>query len=160
MIWKDIEGQKVDWIVWISLSVQIKSLFLPPGMCCQWRNCSRGSHILKRMYSLRVGISILWIKNKHSSAQERGYSGYTPWATLWFCLHDHGEEMMKGYGTCTLTLEAWVHELQGKPITKQSSPRKITALVSIVQFPNKQEGLVLILILIKRDFWFAFTRSK
>lgn len=57
--------------------------------------------------------------------------------------------MMKGYGTCTLTLEAWVHKLQGKPITKQSSPRKITALVSIVQFPNKQEGLVLILILIE-----------
>lgn len=51
-----------------------------------------------------------------------------------------------------LILEAWVHELQGKPTTKQCSSRKIGVLVSNLQFPNRQEGLVLFLILIKRGF--------
>lgn len=50
------------------------------------------------------------MRSKHSSAQERGYSGYTPWASLWLCLHDHGEDMMNG-GENLLTLDAWVHEL-------------------------------------------------
>lgn len=150
------EGQKVDWIGWITVSTNKVSL--PPSRpaCCLWRNCPRRSHTLKRMYSPCVGISILWVRGKHSSAQEGGYSGYTQWATLQFCLHDHGEDMMKGDGKSTLTLEACVCEWKGKPITKQCSSRKMASLVSSVQFPSRQEGLVLFLILIKRDFWFVF----
>lgn len=91
------------------------------------------SHSLKKTYSPCVGIRILRIRSKHSSAQERQYNGYTPWRTLWFYLHDHGEDMMKGDGKSTLTLEARVRELQGKPITKQCYSRKIAALVSSVQ---------------------------
>lgn len=54
--------------------------------------------------------------------------------------------MMNG-GENLLTLDPWVHELQGKPNTKQCSSRKIA--VSSMQFPNRQEGLVLFLILIE-----------
>ncbi|GAB0208485.1 hypothetical protein GRJ2_003314200 [Grus japonensis] len=49
-------------------------------------------------YSPPVQTSISAIRSKHSSAQERGYSGYTLQATLWFYLHDHGEDMRKWDG--------------------------------------------------------------
>ncbi|GAB0207132.1 ubiquitin carboxyl-terminal hydrolase 4 [Grus japonensis] len=70
------------------------------------------------------------IRSKHSSAQERGYRGYTPRGTLWFYLCDHREDMRKWDGKLTSTLEARVHELQGKTITKGDSSRKNVAPVS------------------------------
>lgn len=92
------------------------------------------SHSLKKTYSPLVEISTLRIRSKHSSAQERQYNGYTPWPTLWFYLYDHaGEDMTKGDEKSTLTLEARVCELQGKPTIKQCYSRKIAALVSSVQ---------------------------
>ena len=77
------------------------------------------------------------IRSKRSSAQERGYSGYTSQATLWFYLHDHREDMRKWDGKSTLTLEARVCELQGKTITKGGSSRKIAAPVSSGKFPRQ-----------------------
>jgi len=46
-------------------------------------------------YSPPVWASISDIRGKHSSFQEREYRGYTPRGTLWFYLHDHGEDMSK-----------------------------------------------------------------
>ncbi|KAM9278598.1 TNF receptor-associated factor 6 isoform 2-T5 [Morus bassanus] len=57
-------------------------------------------------YCPPVQTSISAIRSKHPSAQERGYSGYTPQATLWFYLRDHGEDMRKWDGKSTSTLEA------------------------------------------------------
>ncbi|KAK4822055.1 hypothetical protein QYF61_008864 [Mycteria americana] len=82
------------------------------------------------------------IRSKRSAAQERGYSGYTPWVTLWFYLCDHTEDMRKWDGKSTSTLEARVCELQGKTITKGSSSRKIAAPVSSEQFPDRVEELI------------------
>ncbi|KAK4823248.1 hypothetical protein QYF61_000215 [Mycteria americana] len=48
-----------------------------------------------RSYSPPVEISISAIRSQCSSAQERGYGGYTPRGTLWFYLCDHGEDMRK-----------------------------------------------------------------
>ncbi|KAK4818943.1 hypothetical protein QYF61_022208 [Mycteria americana] len=58
-------------------------------------------------YSPPVQTSISAIWSQCSSAQERGYRGYTPWGTLWFYLHDQREDMRKWDGKPTLTLEAW-----------------------------------------------------
>ncbi|KAK4810808.1 hypothetical protein QYF61_008780 [Mycteria americana] len=54
--------------------------------------------------------SVSAIRSKHSTAQERGYRGYTPQGTLWFYLCDHGEDMRKWDGNPTSTLEARVEE--------------------------------------------------
>ncbi|KAK4806727.1 hypothetical protein QYF61_007525 [Mycteria americana] len=90
-------------------------------------------------YSLPIRTSVSAIRSQHSSAQERGYRGYTPWGTLWFYLRDHGEDMRKWDGKPTSTLEARVRELQGKTITKGSSSRKIAAPVSSGQFPRQSK---------------------
>ncbi|KAK4811163.1 hypothetical protein QYF61_019794 [Mycteria americana] len=90
-----------------------------------------------RSYSPPVQTSISAIRSQRSSAQERGYRGYTPWGTLWFYLCDHGEDMRKWDGKATSTLLAWVHELQGKMIPKGGSSRKIAAPVSSGQFPRQ-----------------------
>ncbi|GAB0209499.1 hypothetical protein GRJ2_003415600 [Grus japonensis] len=55
-------------------------------------------------YSPPVWTSISAIRSKRSSAQERGYRGYTPRGTLWFYLHDHGEDMRKWDGKPTSIL--------------------------------------------------------
>ncbi|KAK4807136.1 hypothetical protein QYF61_018477 [Mycteria americana] len=90
-------------------------------------------------YSLPIRTSVSAIRSQRSSAQERGYRGYTPRATLWFYLRDHGEDMRKWDGKPTSTLEARVRELQGKTITKGSSSRKIAAPVSSGQFPRQSK---------------------
>ncbi|KAK4806889.1 hypothetical protein QYF61_012610 [Mycteria americana] len=63
-----------------------------------------------RSYSPPVRSSISAIRSRHSSAQERGYRGYTPRGTIWFYLRDHGEDMRKWDGKPTSTLEARVEE--------------------------------------------------
>ncbi|KAK4829835.1 hypothetical protein QYF61_006845 [Mycteria americana] len=87
-----------------------------------------------RSYSPRVRTSNSAIRIKYSSAQERGYRGYTPPGTLWFYLRDHGKDMRKWDGKPTSTLEARVHELQGQTITQGGSSRKTVAPVSTEQF--------------------------
>ncbi|KAK4806709.1 hypothetical protein QYF61_027710 [Mycteria americana] len=57
-------------------------------------------------YSLPIRTSVSAIRSQRSSAQERGYRGYTPQGTLWFYLHDHGEDMRKWDGKPTSNLEA------------------------------------------------------
>ncbi|KAK4807067.1 hypothetical protein QYF61_018408 [Mycteria americana] len=59
-------------------------------------------------YSLPIQTSVSAIRSQRSSAQERGYRGYTPRATLWIYLRDHGEDMRKCDGKPTSTLEARV----------------------------------------------------
>ncbi|KAK4810737.1 hypothetical protein QYF61_007711 [Mycteria americana] len=71
--------------------------------------------------------------------EKRGFRGHTPRGTLWFYLRDHGEDMRKWDGKPTSTLEARVHELQGKTIAKGGSSRKIAALVSSGQFPRQSK---------------------
>ncbi|KAK4810743.1 hypothetical protein QYF61_007717 [Mycteria americana] len=61
-------------------------------------------------YSLPIRTSVSTIRSQRSSAQERGYRGYTPRGTLWFYLRDHGEDMRKWDGKPTSTLEARVEE--------------------------------------------------
>ncbi|KAK4806450.1 hypothetical protein QYF61_021342 [Mycteria americana] len=70
-------------------------------------------------YSPPIRTSVSAIRSQHSSAQGRGYRGYTPRGTLRFYLRDHGEDMRKWDGKPTSTLEARVRELQGKTITKE-----------------------------------------
>ncbi|KAK4828886.1 LOW QUALITY PROTEIN: hypothetical protein QYF61_001444 [Mycteria americana] len=59
-----------------------------------------------RSYSPPIQTSISAIRSQHSPARERAYRGYTPWATLWFYLCDHREDMRKWDGKSTSTLEA------------------------------------------------------
>ncbi|KAK4822000.1 hypothetical protein QYF61_006614 [Mycteria americana] len=90
-------------------------------------------------YSLPIRTGVSAIRSQRSSAQERGYRGYTPRGTLWFYLRDHGEDMRKWDGKPTSTLEARVRELQGKTIAKGGSSRKIAAPVSSGQFPRQSK---------------------
>jgi len=62
-------------------------------------------------YSPPVRATVLTIRGKRSSAQEREYRGYTPWGTLWFYLYDNRKDMRKWDGKPTSTLEARVREL-------------------------------------------------
>ncbi|GAB0206793.1 hypothetical protein GRJ2_003144900 [Grus japonensis] len=48
--------------------------------------------------SLLVRTSISTIRSKRSSAQERGYKGYTPRGNPWFYLRDYREDMRKRDG--------------------------------------------------------------
>jgi len=77
-----------------------------------------------------VRASVSAIRSKHFSVQERGYRGYTPRGILWFYLCDHEENMRKWDGKPSSALEARVHELRGKTITKGDSSRKNAAPVS------------------------------
>ncbi|KAK4829068.1 hypothetical protein QYF61_002012 [Mycteria americana] len=71
-----------------------------------------------------VRTSISAIRSQCSSAEETGYSGYTPRGTLWFYLHDHGGDMRKWDGKPTLTLEPrLIHRLESQGvISKTRSP--------------------------------------
>ncbi|KAK4806340.1 hypothetical protein QYF61_017209 [Mycteria americana] len=53
-------------------------------------------------YSPPIRTSVSAIRSQRSSAQERGYRGYTPWGTLWFYLRDQGEDMRKWDGKTNL----------------------------------------------------------
>jgi len=57
-------------------------------------------------YSPPVQASVSASRGKRFSAQEREYRGYTPRGTLWFYLRDHGENMRRGDGKPTSSLEA------------------------------------------------------
>jgi len=91
-------------------------------------------------YSPPVRASVSAIRGKRFSAQEREYGGYTPRGTLWFYLHDHGEDMRKWDGKPTSSLEARVRELRGKTITKGDSLRKKATPVASSQLsrPGRQ----------------------
>ncbi|KAK4810980.1 hypothetical protein QYF61_014452 [Mycteria americana] len=67
-------------------------------------------------YSPPIRTSVSAIRSQRSSAQERGYRGYTPRGTLWFYLCDHGEDMRKWDGKPTSTLEARVHPQEYKAL--------------------------------------------
>jgi len=56
-------------------------------------------------YSPPVRASVSVIRGKRFSAQEREYRGYKPRGTLWFYLHDHGDDMRKWDGKPTSSLE-------------------------------------------------------
>ncbi|GAB0193850.1 hypothetical protein GRJ2_001850300 [Grus japonensis] len=90
-------------------------------------------------YSPPVQTSISAIGSKRSSAPERGYRAYTPQGIPWFYLHDHGKDMRKWDGKPTSTLQAQVHELQGKTVIKRDSFRKNAAPVSSGKPPRLSE---------------------
>jgi len=92
-------------------------------------------------YSPPAQASVSATRSKCVSAQERGYRGYTPRVSLWFYLHDYGEDMSKWDGKPTSALEVQVHELQGKAITKGDSVRKNATPVSSGQFPTQSRKL-------------------
>ncbi|GAB0182827.1 ubiquitin carboxyl-terminal hydrolase 4 [Grus japonensis] len=87
-------------------------------------------------YSPPVQTHISTIRSKCSSAQERGYRGNTPRGTLWFNQRHRREDMRKWDGKPTSILQARLHELQGKTVTKGDSSRKNAAPVSSGQFPR------------------------
>jgi len=103
--WKGEEAPTVDevaiqlWQYEESLSSSLVSVVekLAPEMRQMKENMS---------YSPPVRASVSAIRGKRSSAQEREYRGYTPRGTLWFYLHDHGEDMRKWDGKPTSSLEA------------------------------------------------------
>ncbi|GAB0208758.1 ubiquitin carboxyl-terminal hydrolase 4 [Grus japonensis] len=137
MTWKDGEGQTVDEVAG---QLQQYKESLSSSLVLAVEKPSQDIQQLKedRSSSPPVRTSISAIRSKCSSAQERGYIAYTPQATLWFYLRDHGEDMRKWDGKPTLTrIEARIRELQGKTITKLNFSRKNAAPVSSRQFPRQ-----------------------
>ncbi|GAB0204035.1 hypothetical protein GRJ2_002869100 [Grus japonensis] len=65
-------------------------------------------------YSPPVRTSVSAIRSKTSSAQERGYRGYTPRGTLWFYLRKHGEDTRKWNGKPTSALRAQLTLLEAE----------------------------------------------
>ncbi|XP_065518438.1 E3 ubiquitin-protein ligase AMFR isoform X1 [Lathamus discolor] len=139
MMWKDGEGQTVDELagrLWRYEACLSSSLILAlEKLSCEFQRLREDIS-----YSAPIRPSSLATRSKGPSAQERGYSGYTPRGALWFYLHDHGEDMRKWDGKPTATLEARVRELQEKPIAKGGSFRKIASPVSWGQFPRQRRA--------------------
>ncbi|KAK4810453.1 LOW QUALITY PROTEIN: hypothetical protein QYF61_004233, partial [Mycteria americana] len=127
--WKDGEGPTVDEA---ASQIQEYEESLSSSLVLAVEKLSRKVQRLEE-------DSISAIRSQRSSAQGRGYRGYTPQGTLWFYLCDHGEDMRKWDGKPTSTLEARVREVQGKTITQGGSSRKIAALVSSGQFPRQSK---------------------
>uniref|UniRef100_A0A8B9QXY9 Uncharacterized protein n=1 Tax=Anas platyrhynchos TaxID=8839 RepID=A0A8B9QXY9_ANAPL len=92
--------------------------------------------------SAPVQSSVSAVRGRRSPTQGRRYGGYSPRATLWFYLRDHGEDMRKWDGKSTATLEARVRELQKKTIRKKGFSEKFAAPTSSRQsfkHRNKKE---------------------
>ena len=140
--WKGKEAPTVDEV---AARLQQHEESLASSLVSAMEKLSQKVQRLKESmsYCPLVRASISAIKGKRSSAQRRGYSGYTLRGTLWFSLCDHGEDMRKWDGKPTSTLEARVRELQGKTITKGDSVRKNAAPVSSSQLsrPGRQFDL-------------------
>lgn len=89
--------------------------------------------------SPRVPTHVSAINRRRPTARERKYRRYTPRATLWFYLRDHGEDMRKWDGKPTSALEQRVRELKRRTMVKDDPPRKAAAPVSGEQFPRWSE---------------------
>ena len=111
-------------------------------------------------YSPSVRASVSAIRGKRFSAQEREYRGYTPRGTLWFYLHDHGEDMRKWDGKPTSSLEARVRELRGKTITKGDSLGKMLLQFPAASSPDQVDSLILIPILWRGPPSHSYTRIR
>ncbi|KAK4811062.1 hypothetical protein QYF61_016348 [Mycteria americana] len=124
MTWKDGEGATVDeaashlWEYEESISSSLVSAV--EKLSREVQRCKEDMS-----YSPPVQTSVSAIRSQHSSAQERGYRGYTPWGTLWFYLHDHGEDMRK-----------WDGKIDLDP---RGAGTKIAAPVSSGQFPRQSK---------------------
>ena len=108
--WKGEEAPTVDEVaVRLRQYEEIHSSSLVSAM----EKLSHKFHRLKQSisYSAPVWASISAIRGKRSSAQEREYRVCTTGGTLWFSLHDHGEDMRKWDGKPTSSLKARVREL-------------------------------------------------
>lgn len=147
--WKDDEKPVVaKLLVVASLLWQYEdNLSSSPGACVS--AVEKLVQELKAKETASTAPPAVWthtssIRSKHSSAQERGYSRYTPCSVWWFYLHDHGEDMRKWDGKPTSTLQAWILELQGKTITRVGLPSNMEASVSSRQFSRQRRQCNLI----------------
>ncbi|KAK4811243.1 hypothetical protein QYF61_022140 [Mycteria americana] len=105
LTWKDGEGPTADEA---ASQLQEYKESISSSFVSAVEKLSRKVQQLKedRSYSPPVRTSVSAIRSQRSSAQERGYRGYTPRGTLWFYLRDHGEDMRKWDGKPTSTLGA------------------------------------------------------
>jgi len=91
------------------------------------------------------------IRSKHSSAQERGYRGYTSWGILWFYLCDHGEAMRKWDEKIYIDPEGLSIWFERKNNHKRGFfQEKMLLQFSTGSSPDSIEGLVLFLKFLKR----------
>ena len=86
--------------------------------------------------SPRVPTHVSAINRRRPAARERRYRRYTPRATLWFYLQDHGEDMRRWDGKPTSALEERVRELKRRAKVKDDHPMKAAASVSGEQVPR------------------------
>ncbi|KAK4811016.1 hypothetical protein QYF61_015720 [Mycteria americana] len=107
LIWKDGEGPTVNEA---ASNLQEYEESISSSFVSAVEKLSRKVQRLEedRSYSPPIRTSVSTIRSQRSSAQGRGYRGYTPRGTLWFYLRDHGEDMRKWDGKPTSTLEARV----------------------------------------------------
>lgn len=146
LTWKDGEGQMVDELA--SQRCQMKKVSFPPYQPASqlWRNhfSSLKRETISFLHQLYRPVSI---RSQHLSAQKRGYSRYTPHATLWFYQHDCQEDIGQWDGKSTLTLEVQVCELQGKMMANGGSPRETAAPVSSGWFSRHRRRVELLILM-------------
>lgn len=107
----------------------------------QWRNSlvSSSNQTVKEDMSRTsfVQACISTVMSRCSPTQRIEYRRHTPWGTLCFYLLDHGEDMWKWDGKHTSTLEAQVHELQGKKLAEWDFSKENAAPGSTREFPRQ-----------------------
>ncbi|KAK4807215.1 hypothetical protein QYF61_024335 [Mycteria americana] len=109
LTWKDEEGPTVNEV---ASNLQKYEDIISSSLVSAVEKLSRKVQRFKEdmSYSPPLWTTVSAIRSQRSSAQERGYRGYTPRGSLWFYLHDHGEDMRKWDGKPTSTIEARVEE--------------------------------------------------
>ncbi|XP_071657674.1 hsp90 co-chaperone Cdc37-like 1 [Patagioenas fasciata] len=140
MTWKDGEGQMMD-----ELAGQLRQYEenLSCSLVSAVEELSRKVHQLKedtpylyRPVSQLLGVNVLLLN--------RGQRGYTPQATLWFYLRDHGEDMRRWDGKSTSTLEAWRKDIEDEDISKsfiQKHEQKIRYFGMLGRWDDSQRFL-------------------
>lgn len=133
---------------WPAYSDDIKKIsLLPMGTCFSCEETVPGVLAIQTLcptphlyglLSLLLEVSILL----------GGGNIYSPCATLWFYLCEHGEDISKRNGKSTLTLEVWVYELQVKQLKKAGLPGKWPLQFPAGSFPDREDGLISFLTLI------------
>jgi len=126
-------GTNSRWIGQPTPAVWRKSLFLHMDLCLDYGETGSTPWISS---SLPIQISISVIKNQHFSSQEKHYHGSTLCSILWFYLCAHKQNNRKWDGKLSSILEAWLHELQERTVSKIDYFKRINTPISIEQFPR------------------------
>jgi len=101
-----------------------------------WQECLLGFEenlcTSSSLWDSILGVTLV-LRNRSSPVLIRGKGSpkHMSCCTLWFFLHDQGEDTRKWDGEHTFKLEAHVRELRGEAVVKKGQPKKAVSIVAV-----------------------------